>query len=354
MSRSDIAYRYKSDAPVSKDQRIACVASRQAGVVSAAQAIECGFTRSAIQRRLQTGRWHKILHGIYSVGHFGLDSTMLMWAGVLWAGDGSAVTGRSAAWIWRIVRYEPSVITVVGRSKHGLEFPGLAVTRSRSLVSGDASGRPGVPIATPARAIVDLADSMSAHDIAHVMHQASYRGLLDLHDLQKCMHRNRTRCGARSLHTALESHLNGSAGLRSRLEARLLESLILAGIPEPLLNTRVRAGSRTIEVDFHWPAPRLVVEVDGPGHARARTKLQDARRDAALLRAGYRVLRISHSEINQSLDKAVSRIAVALRPREWPLARASLNLHVPFVNASLSVLTVRCCIEASIDHGGSQ
>jgi very-short-patch-repair endonuclease len=47
-----------------------------------------------------------------------------------------------------------------------------------------------------------------------------------------------------------------------------------------------------IEVDMYWPRENVVVEIDGPGHARPRTKNEDAARDAALREAGKAVLRI--------------------------------------------------------------
>jgi very-short-patch-repair endonuclease len=59
----------------------------------------------------------------------------------------------------------------------------------------------------------------------------------------------------------------------------------------PKINTRI-AG---FEVDFAWPG--LVVEIDGPGHARPRARLEGASRDAALKRAGYPVLRLAGQDL---------------------------------------------------------
>ena len=84
------------------------------------------------------------------------------------------------------------------------------------------------------------------------------------------------------LHAALQAHASGSAGTKSGLEDQFLETW--QG-PEPLVNTK-------IEVDLYWPDQNLVVEVDGPGHARPRTKREDAERDATLEAAGQSVVRI--------------------------------------------------------------
>ena len=62
--------------------------------------------------------------------------------------------------------------------------------------------------------------------------------------------------------------------------------------------------------DFYAPAVRLVIEVDGAYHAGHLPS--DARRDAALARAGYRVLRFEASIIVSNIESALGRIPAAL------------------------------------------
>jgi type I restriction enzyme R subunit len=62
--------------------------------------------------------------------------------------------------------------------------------------------------------------------------------------------------------------------------------------------------------DFLAPAWRLVIEVDGAYH-REHTRA-DARRDAALERAGYRVLRIAASLVASDIEGALAAIRAAL------------------------------------------
>jgi very-short-patch-repair endonuclease len=63
-------------------------------------------------------------------------------------------------------------------------------------------------------------------------------------------------------------------------------------------------------VDFVAPAAKLIVEVDGGYHAERESA--DARRDAVLERAGYRVLRIDALLVVRNLPAAVARIRSAL------------------------------------------
>jgi very-short-patch-repair endonuclease len=67
-------------------------------------------------------------------------------------------------------------------------------------------------------------------------------------------------------------------------------------------------------VDFYAPAERVVVEVDGSCHQL--TRRADERRDAALARAGYRVLRLEVELVMHRLPEALARIKAALARRE--------------------------------------
>jgi very-short-patch-repair endonuclease len=61
--------------------------------------------------------------------------------------------------------------------------------------------------------------------------------------------------------------------------------------------------------DFYAPAIKLVVEVDGPIHARKRSA--DARRDLKLRRAGFHIVRVSAELVRSDLPAAVALIRAA-------------------------------------------
>jgi len=80
------------------------------------------------------------------------------------------------------------------------------------------------------------------------------------------------------------------------------------GLPRPRVNARV-AG---FEVDFLWPAQRLVAETDGAAaHLTPTAFERDRRCDAALAVAGYGVLRFTWRQV---VDEP-SAVAAALRAR---------------------------------------
>ena len=99
-----------------------------------------------------------------------------------------------------------------------------------------------------------------------MIHEAAFRNLFDAAAVRAAIRRANGRHNLHVLEKALELNAVGSAGTRSELEDRFLALTSDSGLPEPLVNTQVE----DIEVDFHWPELNLVVEVDGPGHARPR------------------------------------------------------------------------------------
>jgi very-short-patch-repair endonuclease len=126
--------------------------------------------------------------------------------------------------------------------------------------------------------------------VERALERAELLRLLDMAALNDVLARATGRLGAGVLRAALAHYAPEQAPARSELERRFLSLVRRAGLPRPVVNTLV-AG---YEVDFHWPAQRLVVETDGAAtHLTRRAFERDRRRDAALQLAGQRVVRFT-------------------------------------------------------------
>jgi predicted transcriptional regulator of viral defense system len=265
------------------DARIAAVAGRQYGVITTAQLRAASLDDSGISRRVAAGSLHSLYRGVYAVGHNRLPREAQWLAAVLAAGDGAVLSHLAAAVHWNIWRRRWNGIDVlVPGNRRGRT--GFRIHRCRNLDKHDTTVRQGIPITTPARTLVDLAGTLTAHRLANVIPEAAFRNRFDEHETTQAMTRANGRQLA-TLHAALQAHASGSAGTRSDAEDRFLETW--TG-PEPRVNTKVHG----IEVDLYWPDRDLVVEIDGPGHTRPRTRAGDERRDRDLQENGITVLRI--------------------------------------------------------------
>ena len=65
--------------------------------------------------------------------------------------------------------------------------------------------------------------------------------------------------------------------------------------------------------DFCAQRCKLIIEVDGEQHATDAARAHDAKRDAFLRAAGYRVLRFSTRDVNLELDMVLETIAAEIK-----------------------------------------
>ena len=108
---------------------------------------------------------------------------------------------------------------------------------------------------------------------------------------------------------AVVDYLDEPLFTRSEAERRLVGLIRSAALPLPRTNTRVAGW----EVDAVWDAQRLVVEVDGYRYHGTRPGFErDRRKDADLLVAGYRVLRVTWRRLSREPAEVIDLLAVGL------------------------------------------
>jgi len=71
-------------------------------------------------------------------------------------------------------------------------------------------------------------------------------------------------------------------------------------------------------VDFACHAKRLVIELDGGQHSDALHAASDAKRDAYMRQAGYRVQRFWNNDVMQNIEGVAETIAEALAMQQPP------------------------------------
>jgi len=237
------------------------------------------------------GRLTRLHRGVYRVGpEPGVYAREM--AAVL--ATGGALSHHSAAALWGIrpPHDGDTHITVTGKAR---SRGGVKVHRSASL---NAAVHLGLPLTTPARTLHDLAPLVPQHDLDRAVEEALIRGLATADDLG-------TRPALRTA-SRTEPRLT-----RSEAERRMLRLIRAARLPTPATNLRVAGW----EVDVVWPRHRLVVEVDGYAYHGNRAAFErDRRKDAALVAAGYRVVRITWRQIVDEPHAVVALLARLLPP----------------------------------------
>lgn len=277
------------------DEILTRLAATQHGVVARAQLVAAGVGPDLIDHRLRSGRLRRVHRGVYQVGPVCPPGAREMSA-VLACGGDAFVSHRSAAVLWKMTppheRRGPVDITVT--SGHPRTRSDIRVHRVRTLGSIEVGACDGIPITSPARTLFDLADSANDRNLERTLAEALALRIVDEAAIRSVLARHHRRRGTARLLRLLEGGPGTAARTRSEAEERFLALVRRAGLPSPAANT----GIAGCEVDFLWRAERLVVEVDGRAyHASSNRFERDRRRDATLLAAGYRVMRVTWEQI---------------------------------------------------------
>jgi uncharacterized protein DUF559/putative AbiEi antitoxin of type IV toxin-antitoxin system len=276
------------------DPAVAAIAAGQEGMVSTEQLLAAGVGRGAIALRVRRGRLHPRHRGVYAVGHVRPSARSHLWAAVLaCGGPGAAVIShRSAAALWELVATPSGPVDVTTlRQSHSTQA--IRVHKTRTLQPEDITTIDGLPVTTPTRTLIDLAEVLTPHRLERACHRAEIRRLLNAAVLRAQLDGLRGR-RTRALAAALESLAPGPQATRRELEERMLALIAEHGLPRPLVNHTVEGH----EVDFYWPHARLIVETDGAAtHLTATAFEHDRARDAELTVAGHRVVRFTWRQL---------------------------------------------------------
>jgi very-short-patch-repair endonuclease len=290
--RSDRLRPHEIDELPVGDAAITRLARGQQGVVTTRQLEAAGLGRHAVAHRVANGRLIRMHRGVYQVGPiagpYGLEMAAVL-------ATGGALSHHTAAGLWgfRAPHDGDPHVTVQGRDARSRA--GLRVHRSASL---NAAVHNGLPLTTPAKTLHDLAPLITQGELDRAVEEAVIRGLAKPEELT-------TRPALRRA-TIEEPQIT-----KSEAERRLRSLIRAARLPRPHTNIRVAGW----EVDAFWPANNLVVEVDGFAYHGNRAAFErDRRKDAALVTAGYRVIRITWRQIVYEAHAVVALLARLLPP----------------------------------------
>jgi very-short-patch-repair endonuclease len=268
-------------------------------VVTLAQLLAAGLGRDAVAYRCRIGRLHLVHRGVYAVGHRPPSPFATAMAAVLACGLDAALSHRSAAALWQILPrwHSPTEVTTPTHRDH----PGIHVHRSRHA---DATVQYGIPVTTPLRTLVDLADVLTPKQLTRAVNEAQVQRLVTAAELTAVL----TRYPGRRT-----SPLTPERGAtRSPLEDRFVAFLKHHHLPLPDLNQQV-AGH---EVDAVYREQKLVIELDSRQfHTTTHAFETDRDRDADLLNAGFATVRTTDHRLKEHPTKEAERLNSILRGR---------------------------------------
>jgi len=226
-------------------------------------------------------------------------------AAVLACGESAVLSHRSAAALWGLLPAGGGPIDVTIPLGGARRQPGIAVHVTRIVDLPYMTEFHGIPCTTVARTLVDLAGAVPPRRLRRALEQSVFLNRFDRRALDAALACASGRRGTGTLRRLLVELADGPDLTRSELERRFLELISEAALPKPVVNGFV-AGH---EVDFHWPAQRLVVETDGrAAHGHALAFERDRRRDLDHELAGWHVVRVTWRQVIDEQDRLIGML----------------------------------------------
>jgi very-short-patch-repair endonuclease len=252
------------------------LATAQEGVVGRDQLLALGFGRGVIARRIERGLLIRKHRGVYAVGHDAISDRGRAIAALLAVGDGTALSLEASAAHWGLPLSMPPYIDVVHPTRRPRNREGIRVHRR----TAEITRHNGLLVTTIEQTLRDLDDE-------RLTAEAQVMGLIP-----------------RGTH--------GVEPTRSEVERRFVRLVREAGLPQPLVNATIPP----YEIDFLWPAERVVVETDGwTFHGDRSAFERDRRKDADLQAQGYAVTRVTWRAVTRDEMGVVARLAAVLAMR---------------------------------------
>jgi hypothetical protein len=263
---------------------------------------------------LQGPRFRRIFHGVYIGAGIAITTKVRAKAAMLIAPAGSYVSHHSAARLWGGWA-PPSAETHIGSpgDLSRSQRRGLAVHRADPAVT--PAVRYGVPIAPPATVFLELAalgvslvDLVAVGDSLVGAKRVTPQELIDA---------AATACGP-GCRLARRAAGFVRTGVDSVMETRLRMLMVLARLPEPAVNTILRAGDGDWEfrIDLGYPAILLAIEYEGRQHAESTKQWNaDIRRRTRLEAMGWRFILVTAEGIFNRPEETLQDIKDALRDR---------------------------------------
>ncbi len=306
--------------------------STSQGLVTAARLLRAGVSRSAVSRALAAGTVVRLGRGVYGLADVpALPRHLVTAAGVaaeyvarvrcvlLVLGPGAVASGRTAAMLygWGLL-VEPRTVEVGVRHGSGTSHVGATAIQRRSVERVLVRVLPGTAalrMTGPVQTVLDCCRSLPTVEAVVVCDSALRAGTVTVEELVRALERLPGLEGVDRARRVL-GMCDPSSG--SVLETVLRVRLVRAGVAGFVTQAVLCRRPRTIRVDLCFPAARLVVEVDGwRWHQDAA---RDQARDNALAVLGWRVLRLSWSDVVHHPEQVLSDIRAALAAASAPAA----------------------------------
>ncbi|HEX4904651.1 MAG TPA: type IV toxin-antitoxin system AbiEi family antitoxin domain-containing protein [Acidimicrobiales bacterium] len=290
--------------------KAARVAHRQYGMLTYAQALELGYSRSQIRTHVSTGAWVEIRKGVYIVGAVPPSWEQTLCAVTLgfddcWISHGTA--GRLQK-----LKHAPLVDGIEILRPYGKHrrVDGVIEHRSRIITPADVTRVQRLPVTSIGRTIVECSGRLTPKQTGEMIDDAKRRHPQALEETRAAFARVASggRRRLRGIRAALGLRIPGYDPGESDLELRALRVLVAAGLPMPVQQLRVTLNGQRRRIDLAYPDLKIAIELLGwEWHGGRAAFDADHARSNELVAIGFRLLQFTSETSDADMVRLVTQ-----------------------------------------------
>lgn len=308
------------------EQGLLDVFRKQAGIISAQQAVALGMSQRQIRYRVKRDEWEPLRRGIYH--HRLFDEDELMWLHAVSLGGYGYASHRYAARLHQLEPYANAGPEATVRRSSFTRTPSIRLHESTQVATADLRTINGLPVSSVERTIMDVAAvDHRQWAILAAMDSAALAQKTTAARLAACLqlHARRGRDGTVRFRAAVDAFSETGAVPIGHASRRCAELLTASGFPSPTFEDRVFVNGQFVaQTDLGWDVP-MVAFLDGFTYhaAKRRQSNTDRRQRQVLQRAGLVVVEFTNDQLVKSPGYVVATARTAIgeasaRLREQP------------------------------------
>jgi hypothetical protein len=298
------------------DAAIADVAAKRYALVSRDDLVRLGATRKQIRHRKAAGRLEELSPFVFRMPGSPRTPHQTLLAAVIDAGRTAVATRRSGAAVWGVpgYRFGPPEVLVKRGGDHRARL--AVVSETSWLPPHHVTERDGIPVVTLPRLCFELASTEHPKRVERTVDNALLMGMTvdSLAEVVGTLAK-RGRPGSVLMHDVVRDRADDwYTPPASELEARFRDLCRQNGIPEGIRQLNAGGTDWVGRIDVSYPDIRLLVELDSRRHWQVLLEAEaDRRRDAELVAAGWRVLRLTWDMVVNHPEETLRLLTGALR-----------------------------------------
>lgn len=224
-----------------------------------------------------------------------------------------AFAGETSVGLWEGVEASDETLEVtIPPDAHPIRRAGVRARR-RDLVETDVVQVRGLPVTSPERTFVDVAERLSVPRLVAVGDDFLRRRLCTRTDIAEVIGRSGGQRGVQAARRAIDLLDPRSESPRESLTRALI---IEAGLPKPTPQVEIydASGRFIARGDLVYEDERIVIEYDGYHHLTLKGQQCDARRRGLLGIEGWLIVTVVPADVHRPTE-LVAKVDRALRSR---------------------------------------